>query len=783
MDFVILKVNGRDVTNSSHEDTVRLFKSAHEPITIQVLRMKVPQCKNDALTVSTKTPTQEQITPTKTVTLVSTAVQTDLGGFVNDEYFDNYYVYEDGVEYDDEEDEDDDDDDVDDGELIKLNEILSNPNDGRQIENYKLGNDVILEEVTLCKSTSMEKLGLTVSYNYAPDRENSEAAEIYISEIAPESLAARDGRLREGDQILRVNGQDIENKEQTEKIFMQTKNKVTILNSSPTSPSNGPAYQNTMIELLMRRQQKQIESQDNESLPDPSDPNLWIHQDLTPPPVPSHNTVISVNTSVNSMTSSSTCSSQNSHNSNKDATKLQSGHFSDWKSNSLNVNESTKKMEELTLRNKLSMTPVTTQSTATSLVIEAASDTEHIYETIPESDNEPIYSSPYESQIFINANRMSESTSQHVNRNKSSKSSSSIEEKDSSSAYNTGESCKSNPLVLELHKSDRDYRGSTLVLCPPENITSSQTTCKTKPFEGVTCSTHSSLCTQTNIHQIAIQEDKKLSGAHHYHHHRYGYQYHYPHQYYHHHHYHHQLSNQNCQLENRDYPTSCINNSNVMYTNADNLERTMNIQKQIFTQAINKKNVTNKEAKKNSKSKEKFRAPNLTQYHFIGSQQVRTTSTVLNMPEDNCDPRTEWKVKRRPDGTRYIARRTVRNRLLGNRTLEISEERAGQTTEDDTVSEIKLGRYWSKDERKRHIEHARQRKLRHQSMQHHQQQQIKSSRQCREIMNCEAVDEEAKELLLSKKSFQDTMSHINRIEDVNCGTNGKPMGLLSVTSV
>lgn len=28
--------------------------------------------------------------------------------------------------------------------------------------------------------------------------------EVYISEIVPESLAARDGRLREGDQILRV---------------------------------------------------------------------------------------------------------------------------------------------------------------------------------------------------------------------------------------------------------------------------------------------------------------------------------------------------------------------------------------------------------------------------------------------------------------------------------------------------------------------------------------------------------------------------------------------------
>lgn len=50
----------------------------------------------------------------------------------------------------------------------------------------------------------------------------------------------------------------------------------------------------------------------------------------------------------------------------------------------------------------------------------------------------------------------------------------------------------------------------------------------------------------------------------------------------------------------------------------------------------------------------------------------------------------EWKVKRRPDGTRYIARRPVRNRILKNRALKISEERAGLTTEDDTISELKV---------------------------------------------------------------------------------------------
>ena len=59
------------------------------------------------------------------------------------------------------------------------------------------------QEVTLQKNGSAEKLGLTVCYSSASGSEDADT-EVYISEIVPESLAARDGRLKEGDQILQV---------------------------------------------------------------------------------------------------------------------------------------------------------------------------------------------------------------------------------------------------------------------------------------------------------------------------------------------------------------------------------------------------------------------------------------------------------------------------------------------------------------------------------------------------------------------------------------------------
>lgn len=97
------------------------------------------------------------------------------------------------------------------------------------------------------------------------------------------------------------------------------------------------------------------------------------------------------------------------------------------------------------------------------------SDTEHIYETIPESvdsELEPIYSCPYEAEEndvveqWLKSqdqtwnqqqNKETMSTDNKKHRSKSSKSNSSGEEhENSSSAYNTGGSCNSNPLTFEL---------------------------------------------------------------------------------------------------------------------------------------------------------------------------------------------------------------------------------------------------------------------------------------------------------------------------------------------
>ncbi|XP_078394176.1 PDZ domain-containing protein 4-like, partial [Cetorhinus maximus] len=66
------------------------------------------------------------------------------------------------------------------------------------------------EEVELYKQSHQEKLGLTVCYR--TDDENDTG--IYVGEINPNGIAARDGRIRTGDRIIQINGVEVQNREE-----------------------------------------------------------------------------------------------------------------------------------------------------------------------------------------------------------------------------------------------------------------------------------------------------------------------------------------------------------------------------------------------------------------------------------------------------------------------------------------------------------------------------------------------------------------------------------------
>ncbi|XP_062373435.1 PDZ domain-containing RING finger protein 4 [Sardina pilchardus] len=110
----------------------------------------------------------------------------------------------------------------------------------------------------------------------------------------------------------------------------------------------------------------------------------------------------------------------------------------------------------------------------------------------------------------------------------------------------------------------------------------------------------------------------------------------------------------------------------------------------------------------------------LLQQHSSSSLEFSQSQlSLLSLrPGRPGEPRLEWKVKVRADGTRYVARRPARDRILRERALRIREERSGgMTTDDDAASELKMGRYWSKEERKQQLARAREQRRRREFMQ------------------------------------------------------------------
>jgi len=111
----------------------------------------------------------------------------------------------------------------------------------------------------------------------------------------------------------------------------------------------------------------------------------------------------------------------------------------------------------------------------------------------------------------------------------------------------------------------------------------------------------------------------------------------------------------------------------------------------------------------------------------------------------------------------------------------------------------KVGRYWSKEERKRQLERARDRKQRQQELLLQQQQQ--QIQQTNDMLICEHTEDKVSKkplniVELSHKKMarkkttlddfttvQEMLVHGNRVGAGGPGTGGKLMGLLSVTTV
>ncbi|CAI5449082.1 unnamed protein product [Caenorhabditis angaria] len=128
----------------------------------------------------------------------------------------------------------------------------------------------------------------------------------------------------------------------------------------------------------------------------------------------------------------------------------------------------------------------------------------------------------------------------------------------------------------------------------------------------------------------------------------------------------------------------------------------------------------------NNHKRASFMGP-ITQYFRSKSKRAPTSTAVLGgdeleevVDEEKMAAKTDlqdttvhykWKVKLRCDGSRYIVKRPIRSQILKKREAQLYRERAPISTDDDAMSELKLGRFHTKDERKRILEREKMKKM------------------------------------------------------------------------
>ncbi|BFG06727.1 slo-interacting protein 1 [Drosophila madeirensis] len=541
--------------------------------------------------------------------------------------------------------------------------------------------EIDIEEITLVKTiddSTTEKLGINVCCNgyqasnidisrgdvISEEADGDVCEDVFISDIEPEGIAQRDGRLRRGDQILRINGTDVKSKEEIETQIAGSTFAVTLLVSRLLYPEDDD--------------DEDIESNFEYA-------NSFLRDDYTNVVDKLDKILLSQVQSMKTISVKTTEAVSNNTTKNSSPTTQQN---SDPEVNvktylpksfpeiSEKTCSKTKHRADENLSHVKALNQFINKSSQSHHPYEY-DESEHIYETIPEdSESEPLYCSPYQSSNYMTAMGSCSSAT-----------ATGIAGIEATEAMETKMQQQTQRVAQWLglksgHGNSSPRAMQTLVGRPAVLKSAQQPTCS-RVFTLRSILTNTSRSSSSGAaHSACAPKDVDIVGNY-----MLG----------------DEIDNSSSAYNTESPPKACIEEENNQLKTDLKLMRL-------------------KPADEVQCHCPQFNAPNLSRYRFVSSQEVANKSHIASsskpssilIGENGEEIPMVWKVKRRPDGTRYIVKRPVRNRghvaiRKNTRSNELT------TTEDDTVSEVKIGRYWTKEERKRHIERARERR-------HHQQQ-------------------------------------------------------------
>ncbi|XP_073429360.1 PDZ domain-containing RING finger protein 4 [Dendrobates tinctorius] len=744
--YEVSQVNGKDLLKATHDEAVEAFRNAKDPIVVQVLR---------------RTPVNRATGSSQEVQLVNVSTQTDITfehimalaklrpttppvpdicPFLLSDSCHSLHPME--------------------HEFYEGNEYLSSlPADGDRTEDFEY------EEIELCRLNNKDRLGLTVCYR----TDDEEDTGIYVSEVDPDSIAARDGRIREGDRILQINGQDIQNREEAVALLSNDEcRKIVLLVARPDLPMDEGWLDDERNEFLEELNMQILEEQRHEAMQDPANE---VQQQKKPEE--EDGTTDTATSSSNNhekdsgvgRTDESLHHDESSEMENiiKDCniTHLQKNTdlrqsqdtlggselqcngsliSGEWIDSDLTVNQEEecdrfRQLLELKcqIRNRGEYDLYYSSSTIECSRSERG--VEHELQLL----NEELRSIELECQSIMQAHRRKNANNQsgdiweihddefcnyntsiEVQRSKVSNVREHTErsDKDSSSAYNTAESCRSTPLTVDrspdsslqriISITNRKNLRSTIVA---NHLSSGLSSIENTPSKSKTNEKTFSTEYQGNMLDYSTFLDHRKRST-----------------------------------EEIPY-LSPYHSSAYRHGNIPVHARHY----QSYMQLIQQKSAVE-----------------------CAQSQINLVA-MCKESQRSIEPRMEWKVKIRSDGTRYITKRPVRDKLLKERALKIKEERSGMTTDDDTMSEMKMGRYWSKEERKQHLMRAKEQRRRREFMMRSRLECLKESPQSGsesrkevsiiELSHKKMMKKRNKKILDNWMTIQELMTHGEKSPD------------------
>ncbi|KRZ15914.1 PDZ domain-containing protein 4, partial [Trichinella zimbabwensis] len=201
----------------------------------------------------------------------------------------------------------------------------------------------------------------------------------------------------------------------------------------------------------------------------------------------------------------------------------------------------------------------------------------------------------------------------------------------------------------------------------------------------------------------------------------------------------------------------------TVYTNLENLNSTIAQQQKHFHKAVVEQA---RQLKIQQRQQRQFYSAGQVYKNLITGEpscRIPACQQNLHRAAKESATNTEWKVKRRPDGSRYITKKPVRKQILKERAERLANERFGCSTDDDTMSELKVGRYWSKDERRRHLEKGKERKRRQEELLRRKaEQKPANEQQIVQLSYKKMLRRQGQQLLDRFTTVQEFLAHGNR---------------------